>query len=191
MERHHMTMAVGVCTGSDRDALRSVANQTQTALDENVRRPVELSEAKPAIPSVSQRMHTLILTGSLDRASVHQLEAEMERLCEEGVSGITLDLRGLTNIEAIGLSVIAFRCGLYQRRGYEIALIRGPRVIQRAFEAAGLGELLPFCDGPGAPERTGEQQPSLVREPLMPAPAPAPALVLAPALEELAGAETA
>jgi anti-anti-sigma factor len=191
MERHHMTMAVGVCAGSDRDALRSVARQTQAAFDENTRGPVELSEAKPAVPSVSRRMHTLILTGSLDRGSVHQLEAEMERLCEEGVSGITLDLRGLTNIEAIGVSVIAFRCGLYQRRGYEIALIRGPRVIQRIFEAAGLGELLPFRDGPEAPAGTGEQQPSLVPEPRAAEPESVPALVLAPALEELAGAETA
>jgi anti-anti-sigma factor len=192
MERHHMKMAVGVCSGSDRDALRGVANQTQTAFDENIRGSVELSEAKPAVPSVSRRMHTLILTGSLDRGSVHQLEAEMERLCEEGVSGVTLDLRGLTHIEAIGVSVIAFRCGLYQRRGYEIALIRGPRIVQRVFEAAGLGELLPFRDGPEAPS-TGEQQPSLVSEPRVAKPVlePAPALVLAPALEALAGAETA
>ncbi|HUA74755.1 MAG TPA: STAS domain-containing protein [Solirubrobacteraceae bacterium] len=144
--------------------------------------------------SVSRRMHTLILTGALDRGSVHQVETELERLCEEGVSGITLDLRGLTHIEAIGVSVIAFRCGLYQRRGYEIALIRGPRVVQRAFEQAGLGELLPFQDGDRAPASLGEQEPSPGPEPraARPAPEPAPpALALAPALEPLASAETA
>lgn len=192
MERHHMRMAVGVCSGSDRDAVSGVANQTQTAFDENRRGPVAVGRAKPALPSLSRRMHTLILTGSLDRGSVHELEAELERLCEEGVSGITLDLRGLTYIEAIGISVIAFRCGLYQRRGYEFSLIRGPRVIQRAFEQAGLGELLPFCEGDEAPERPSEHEPPLIAEPVPERlPEPVPALVLAPALGVLAAHETA
>ncbi|HTZ86136.1 MAG TPA: STAS domain-containing protein [Solirubrobacteraceae bacterium] len=97
---------------------------------------------------MARRMHTLVLTGSLDRGSVGQLEAELEQLCEEGVTGITLDLRQLTYIEEIGVSVVGFRCGLYQRRGYDFALIRGPREVQRAFEAAGLSELLPFVDVP-------------------------------------------
>jgi anti-anti-sigma factor len=148
MKRHHMRMAVSVCTGREGDALSSVANQTRTAYDENRRPqpPGELREAGSAPRQVARRMHTLVLTGSLDSGSVRQLEAELERLCEEGVTGITLDLRGLTHIEAIGVSVVAFRCGLYQRRGYDFVLIRGSRAVQRAFEAAGLIELLPFAD---------------------------------------------
>ena len=88
--------------------------------------------------------HTLILTGELDRRSAHTLEAEIERLCREGVSGITLDLRGLTYIDAIGVAVIAFRCGHCRKRGYEFELVPGPAAIQRAFERAGVSEALPF-----------------------------------------------
>lgn len=148
MKRHHMKMAVSVCAGSEGDALTSVANQTQTAYDDiRKSQPGAELHAAPSVPRpLALRMHTLVLEGSLDRGSVRQLEAELERLCEEGVTGITLDLRGLTFIEAIGVAVVAFRCGLYQRRGYDFALIRGPRAVQRAFEAAGLSELLPFED---------------------------------------------
>jgi anti-anti-sigma factor len=96
------------------------------------------------LASVSARTHTLILTGELDGRSALVLEAEIERLCEEGVTGITLDLRELTCIDAIGLAVIAFRCGLCQRRGYDFALIPGSPRVQRAFERAGVAELLPF-----------------------------------------------
>lgn len=172
MERHHMRMAVGVCKGSDDDAFTGVATQTQTALNDNRTRLASLREARVAPRSVSRRVHTLVLTGSLDRGSVHELEAELERLCEEGVAGITLDMRGLTHIEAIGISVIAFRCGLYKRRGYDIALVRGPRIVQRAFERAGLSELLPFRD----------ESPAIVQEdePLPASAAPTLALAGAP-----------
>jgi anti-anti-sigma factor len=89
-------------------------------------------------------MHTLVLIGDLNRASAHTLEAEIERLCEAGTSGITLDLSKLTSIDSIGVAVIAFRSKLCQKRGYDFALIPGPRIIQRAFELAGLTDRLPF-----------------------------------------------
>lgn len=89
------------------------------------------------------RMHTLVLIGELDRCSAHTLEAEIERL-EGATSAITLDLSKLTHIDSTGVAVIAFRSGLCQRRGYGVALIRGPWFIQREFELAGLGDRLPF-----------------------------------------------
>ncbi|MFI4991536.1 MAG: STAS domain-containing protein [Solirubrobacterales bacterium] len=146
MERHHMKMAASVFAGSADDAPSDVAGQTQTVFNDNGEVPTALREAGFDPPSVARRMHTLVLTGSLDRGSVHQLEEEIERLCEEGVTGITLDLRGLLGIDAIGVAVVAFRCRLCLRRGYDFALVRGPRIVQRAFEHAGLSELLPFED---------------------------------------------
>jgi anti-anti-sigma factor len=89
------------------------------------------------------RMHTLVLMGELDRCSAHTLEAEIERL-EGATSAITLDLSKLTHIDSTGVAVIAFRSGLCERRGYGVALIRGPWFIQREFELAGLGDRLPF-----------------------------------------------
>jgi anti-anti-sigma factor len=180
MKRHHMRMAVSVCAGSEDDVLSSVANQTQTAYEDNqeTRAISELGEASLAPRQLTRRMHTLALVGSLDRGSVRQLEAELERLCEEGVTGITLDLRRLTYIEAIGVSVVAFRRGLYERRGYDFALIRGPRTVQRAFEEAGLSELLPFQDAPGSAEATPAQEPRIASlEEVRPALAGRPELV--------------
>jgi len=97
-----------------------------------------------ALASVRTRAHTLVLTGELTHRSAHTLEAEMERLYEDGVTGITLDLRDLTYIDSIGVAVIAFRAGLSERRGYDFELIQGPRMIHDAFQEAGLADLLPF-----------------------------------------------
>ncbi|MGO9762360.1 MAG: STAS domain-containing protein [Solirubrobacteraceae bacterium] len=88
--------------------------------------------------------HTLILTGELTHRSAHALEVEIERLCEKGVTSITLDLRQLAHIDATGVAVISFRCGLCTRQGYGFALIPGSRFIQLAFERAGVIDLLPF-----------------------------------------------
>jgi anti-anti-sigma factor len=89
-------------------------------------------------------MHTLILTGELSYDSAHTLEVEIERLFEEGVTAITLDLRQLTYIDPIGVGVIAFRSRLCRRQGHGFVLIPGPQSIQRAFEQAGVVDWLPF-----------------------------------------------
>lgn len=155
MKRHRSASAVSVGTRNERGAVRTVANETHTAFTENARAQTASSEPSLVLASVRARTHTLILTGELNHRSAHALEAEIERLCEEGVTGITLDLRGLTYIDSIGLAVIAFRCGLLQRRGYDFALIPGPRFIHRAFEREGIADLLPFqkddVAAPGVP----------------------------------------
>ncbi len=180
-----MRMAVGVMTRSD-DALSSVADQAQTAFDNERGSSGALREVGFVPPTVARRAHTLTLTGSLDRGSVRQFEMEIERLCEEGVTGITLDLRELTYIEMIGVAVVAFRCGLCLRRGYDFALIRGPRVVQRAFEQAGLSELLPFIDARSLLEEQAVLAKELVASDLVTV---APSLMLAPRLEPVASGE--
>ena len=101
------------------------------------------------LTSVNTWNHTLILTGELNHRSAHALEVEIERLCEEGVTDITLDLRDLVAIDSVGVAVIAFRSGLCEKRGYGFRLIRGSRAVQRAFEQAGVIEILPFQDDDG------------------------------------------
>jgi anti-anti-sigma factor len=144
MKRHHIAMAASVDEHSD-GAVAAVTDPPQRATpgDTGWTRPVLTRvDFRPA--GLVAREHTLILTGELDGGSAHELEAEIERLCEERVSSITLDLRQLTYIDQVGVAVIAFRCRLCQRRGYEFALIAGGRRIQRAFEQAGIASLLPF-----------------------------------------------
>jgi anti-anti-sigma factor len=88
-----------------------------------------------------------VLTGELNQRSAHALEAEIERLCEEQVSGITLDLRELEQIDPTGVAVIAFRSGLCKRRGFDFEVIAGSAPINAAFERAGVADLLGLEDG--------------------------------------------
>jgi anti-anti-sigma factor len=158
MKRHRTASAVGIGTRSESGAVGSVANQTHTAFNKNTRTQPASSKPSLALASESDWKHTLILAGELNHRSAHALEAEIERLCQEGVTGITLDLRELTHIDSIGVAVIAFRCGLCKRRGYDFALIPGSRFIRRAFEQAGVTDLLSFQEDDVAAPR----QPALV-----------------------------
>jgi len=115
-----------------------------TAFDRNRRAWPTRNQPHPLSESVSIWMHTLTLTGELTQSSAHTLEVEIERLFEEGVTSITLDLRQLTHIDPIGVTVIAFRCRLCKRQGRGFLLIPGPRCVQRAFEEAGVIDRLPF-----------------------------------------------
>ena len=91
-------------------------------------------------------MYKLVLVGELDSSSAATLEAAIEGLCETEVAGITIDLSKLTRIDATGVAVIVFRCGWCQRRGYEVALVRGPAPIQAAFAQADALRRLPFVE---------------------------------------------
>lgn len=155
--KHHLTAsAVSLGTPRDRGARDSAANPTQTVFNKNTR--TQTAPGEPNLVLVSSRTHTLLLSGELDYRSAHALEAEIERLCEEGVTGITLDLRELRYIDSIGVAVILFRCGLCKRRGYDFAVVPGSKPIHRAFEQAGVAELLPFHEG----EVEAPRVPSLV-----------------------------
>jgi anti-anti-sigma factor len=140
--------------GAQRGEVGSVANRAPAPVSQSSHTQAASSEPSLVLASVSVRTHKLVLTGELDRHSAHALESEIERLCKEGVTGITLDLRGLTYIDSIGVAVIAFRSGLCKRRGYDFALIAGSQLIHRAFEQAGVTDLLPFQeDEVAAPRR--------------------------------------
>jgi anti-sigma B factor antagonist len=144
MKRHRTASAVSIGTQSASAATEGAASRALTAFTDKTPAQPAPSEPSPVLASVSARTHTLVLTGELDHHSAPALEAEIERLCKEGVTGITLDLRELTYIDSIGVAVIAFRYRLCKRRGYELAVIPGSRFMHRAFEQAGVEDLLPF-----------------------------------------------
>ncbi len=106
----------------------------------------DAGEAALVLTSVSTWTHRLVLDGELTYTTASTLEVEIEGLCEQGVTDITLDLRPLKRVDPVGVAVVAFRAGLCAKRGYGFALIRGSREIQRAFELAGVAEALPFQD---------------------------------------------
>jgi len=144
MKRQVTASAFGFGRRNENGAVRSVPNRSRAAVNNNGRTQTAPSEPAPVLRSVSARTHTLVLTGELDYRSAHALESEIERLCEEGVTGITLDLRELASIDSIGVAVITFRSGLCKRRGHDFAVIPGPPPVHRAFEQAGVSHLLSF-----------------------------------------------
>jgi anti-anti-sigma factor len=144
MKRHARASIVSIGTQNDGGAAGRVPHTTPAASNGNARAQAASRQPSLGLVSENDRTHTLILTGELNHRSAHALEAEIERVCEEGVTGITLDLRELKYIDSIGVAVIAFRCGLCKRRGYDFAVIPGSRLIHRAFEQAGVTDLLPF-----------------------------------------------
>ena len=144
MERHLATSTASIGRRKKGGTKGIGASRIDSAFDRNVRKQPGRSEPGSASRTARVWTHTLILTGELTHRSAHALEMEIERLCDEGVTGITLDLRQLRQIDSIGVSVISFRCGLCQRQGLAVSLIPGSRLIQRAFERAGVSDLLPF-----------------------------------------------
>jgi anti-anti-sigma factor len=78
----------------------------------------------------------------LDYRSAPELEEEIECLCQEGVTILTLDLRQLDAIDSTGVSAIACRGTACKRRGHDFAVIPGSRVISSALAEAGAANLL-------------------------------------------------
>ena len=155
MERLIAAPAQHADGGDQNGALTEVAERPRTENDRNA--GTHVATGAPRLASVAARMHTLVLTGDLNHRSAHALEAEIDRACEAGITGITLDLSRLAFIDSIGVAVITFRCGLLSRRGYEVAVIPGSGSIRRAFEQAGAAEVLSL-----APERLPRSQSRVV-----------------------------
>jgi anti-anti-sigma factor len=86
--------------------------------------------------------HTLALTGTLDAHSAPNVEDEIECLCQEGVTKLTLDLRQLDAIDQRGIEVIASRSVLWEQRGRRFVVLLRSDAIRRALTAAGATDLV-------------------------------------------------
>ncbi len=165
MESHRTTSKGSIDTRNEDSTTGLVVMRADTACDGNTafersrRAWPTRNQPHPRSESVSIWMHTLILTGELTHRSAHTLEVEIERLFEEGVTSITLDLRQLTHIDPLGVAVVAFRCRLCKRQGHGFMLIPGPQFIQRAFEEAGVVDQLPFQEDVLAARRLRDAAP--------------------------------
>lgn len=91
---------------------------------------------------------TSSLEGELDIAGVPAVEHELERAEAAGAWTVVLDLRMLRFIDTSGLRVVVLA---HRRRPGGLAVVSGPRAVQRVFEICGLAQQLPFVDEtPGA-----------------------------------------
>jgi anti-sigma B factor antagonist len=141
MKRHRTAAKLRLVAHNQRGAPKSVSDRTH-AVEETYARQRPALAPRLALAGASARVHTLILSGNLDRHSAPILEAEIEHLLDEGVGSVVLDLRQLTTVDATGVAVLAFRSQLCRRRGYELRLIPGSPLMQRTFEKAGVTDLV-------------------------------------------------
>ena len=82
--------------------------------------------------------------GSLDLATVPQLEQQIEDLRQSGFRRIIVDLGGLIFMDCTGVR-LALRLEAESRQdGFEIGFLPGAPVVQRVFEITGTSDVVRF-----------------------------------------------
>ena len=91
-------------------------------------------------------VHTICLFGELDLATAARVQEELERVEATDAGSIILDLSGLTFIDSTGVVLILMAQERSRADSNRLALLRGPRSVQRVFQLTALEERLPFAD---------------------------------------------
>ena len=86
--------------------------------------------------------HKLILKGRLDHRTKVELQDEIECLCEEGVTLLTLDLGQLDEIDSDGAKAIACGGVVCRERGRDFTVVPGSPAVHRALAEVGAEGLL-------------------------------------------------
>jgi anti-sigma B factor antagonist len=87
-------------------------------------------------------------SGEVDVATIRRLRERIEEALAAGTGRLILDLRETTFLDSTGLRLAMEADARAARNGTEFSIIAGPAAVQRAFDVAGLTELLPFIDAP-------------------------------------------
>lgn len=146
--KRHLTLSIASRHALDRgDTAEGVTGRTRGGRTPAGDRQTSLSEAARARPQLTLASelvwrHKLILTGKLDHCTAPELDEEIECLCEEGVTTLTLDLRHLDQIDPSGATTIARRGAVCKMRGRDFSVVPGSRAIRRVLAEAGATELL-------------------------------------------------
>src|SRR4051794_14925979 len=80
------------------------------------------------------------LRGELDIDSVGAVRAALADLQAAGWAGIVLDLRELSFIDSMGLSLLLEADGAARRRGASLAIVDGSPAVARLLEVVGLSD---------------------------------------------------
>lgn len=92
---------------------------------------------------------TVALSGDLDMATAPELDAEFERLREgPGFRRLIVDLRNLSFLDSTGLETILLLDARSREDGFEVAIVRGPRAVERLFAVMQLDRRLRIVDDP-------------------------------------------
>jgi anti-anti-sigma factor len=80
--------------------------------------------------------------GELDMATAPQVAVPLGEISTDGHRKVVVDLAGLTFVDSSGMRVLVEAHRLASEHGIEFAVLPGPPAVQRAFEVAGLTDLL-------------------------------------------------
>jgi anti-anti-sigma factor len=90
--------------------------------------------------------HVIALTGELDLNGADRVTQALLRAESTDARRIVLDLSNLRFIDSTGIRLILSADARSRQDGNRLALIRGPRAVQRVFELTGIVDLMPFDD---------------------------------------------
>jgi anti-anti-sigma factor len=89
------------------------------------------------------------LRGELDIATAPELDAELARIrALPGLERVVVDLRNLLFLDSTGLEVIVKLDAAAARDGFDVAVVRGPRAVERLFAVMQLDRKLRIVDDP-------------------------------------------
>lgn len=91
-------------------------------------------------------VHTLRLSGELDLATTHRVEAELKRVEASGAQTIVIDLSELAFINSTGVHLLVDAEARSRAQSTDLALLRGSPAVQRVLEICGVDAALPFDD---------------------------------------------
>ena len=91
----------------------------------------------------------IAIQGELDLATAPQLDAEFERVgALDGIEVVVVDLRELAFLDSTGLEAIVKFDARSRAAGVELAVVRGPRAVERLFAVMQLDRKLRIVDDP-------------------------------------------
>jgi anti-sigma B factor antagonist len=91
-------------------------------------------------------LHTIRVEGELDLATAEDLERELVRVEGTDAQSIVLDLSDLDFIDSTGVRILIKAHARSRADANRLALLRGPKAVQRVFELTGILDRLPFAD---------------------------------------------
>ena len=91
----------------------------------------------------------ITIHGELDLATVPRLRAEFERVAAlDGLELVIVDLRPLEFLDSTGLESILRLDAAGSAAGFAVAVVRGPRAVDRLFTVMQLDKRLRIVDDP-------------------------------------------
>jgi anti-anti-sigma factor len=88
------------------------------------------------------------IQGELDLATAPRLEAELDRLHGDDLVRAVVDLRRLVFLDSTGLEAIVKFHKRASDEGVDVAVVRGPRAVERLFAVMQLDRSLNLVDDP-------------------------------------------